>query len=127
MLFINLVVGFVREEKNVAFNEHFSSLSFISLNLLFASFSFEKACTVFSLPRISSICDVCSAFIFDLSVNIACVFLAIKRAVKSDIGVKTATTAVIAGLIMSMNMSVTAIVITPVKSCEKPISSPSPN
>ena len=40
-----------------------------------------------------------------------------KRAVNSDIGVSTTTARVIAGDMVSMNTSVTAIVTMPVKSC----------
>ena len=50
-----------------------------------------------------------------------------KRAVNSDIGVSTTTARVIAGDMVSMNTSVTAIVTMPVKSCEKPNMSPSAN
>ena len=52
---------------------------------------------------------------------------AIYRAVKSEIGVSTTTISVITGEIVSIKISVTAIVITPVKSCEKPKISPSAN
>ena len=45
----------------------------------------------------------------------------------SDRGVSTTTTAVIGGFIVSMKTRVAPIVITPVNSCENPISRPSPN
>ena len=55
------------------------------------------------------------------------VFLAIKLATKSESGVIITTASVILALIVSMNISVPSIVITPVKNCVNPISRPSAN
>ena len=121
------VHGFVRLEKNVALSEHFCNLSFISSNCSSASSSWLKACTTFSFPTISSMSDVCSPLVLVCSWNMEYVFLVIKLATKSDRGVMSTTIHDIFTSIVSMKISVPAIVAIPVKSCVKPIKSPSEN
>ena len=71
--------------------------------------------------------EVCSPRVSDCFLNISYVRFAIKRAVKSDSGVRTTTASAMDGEIESMNPSVTATVTTPVKSCENPRTRPSEN
>ena len=64
-LFTKRVAGLVMEEKKVARRDAFSSRSFTSSNRSSDSFSWEKACTTFWLPIISSIMAVCSPLVSD--------------------------------------------------------------
>ena len=59
--------------------------------------------------------------------NIENVFLAIKLATNNETGVITTTTSVIFTFIVSINISVPAIVSTPEKNCVNPIKRPSAN
>ena len=71
--------------------------------------------------------DVCSPLVLVCSWNMEYVFLVIKLATKSDKGVMSTTMHDIFTSIVSMKISVPAIVAIPVKSCVKPIRSPSEN
>ena len=103
------------------------SLPLISSNSASASSSWEKACTTFWFPTISSIRAVCSPLVSDCKWNMVNVFFAINPATKNDNGVTSTTTPVTATLTLSINPSVPKMVMTPVKNCVNPISSPSAN
>ena len=126
-LFTNLVAGFVVDEKKTAFSEQILSLSFISSKFWRVSSSIPNALTTFSFPIISSIKAVCSPLVSDCCLNILYVFLAIKLATTSEIGVIKTTTKVIFMLIVIIKKSVSIIVIIPVNNWVNPISSPSAN
>ena len=113
------------EEKKIAFREHFSSLPLISANCSLTAFSLEKVFTIFWLPTISSIREVCSPLVSDCSLNMEKVLVAMNLATKNDTGVMHTTTRAMGTLVTSMNTSVPPMVSTPVKSWVKPMSRPS--